>query len=431
MDFYYMPGGSGCRTVIMTAKALGVELNKKLLNTMKGEQLAPEFVKINPQHTIPTLVDNGFAIWESRVIATYLVEKYGKDDSLYPKDPQKRAVVNQRLYFDLSTLYDSFAKYYYPYFQTGKPGDAEALKKVENAFDFLNTFLEGETYVAGNQLTVADISILATVSTFDIVEFDLKKYPNVDKWYANAKKVTPGWDENWDGLLQMKKIIEEMTSKASQIFFDMDFYYHQGSAPCRSVIMIAKALGVDLNLKFCNILAGEQLKPEFVKLNPQHTIPTIVDDGFVLWESRAILIYLVEKYGKEDDSLYPADPQQRALINQRLYFDMGVLFQSFYQAIFPQIVTKKPPTPEAMEKVKKAFELLNTFLEEDEFVAGPSLTVADISILAIVSTFEVVDYDISQYPNVTKWYAKVKEVTPGWAENWEGVQWLKNYMQSS
>lgn len=89
----------------MLAKALGVQLNLKALNLQAKEHLTPEFLKLNPQHTIPTLVDNNFAIWESRAILGYLVEKYAKNDSLYPKDPQKRAVVNQRLYFDMGTLY--------------------------------------------------------------------------------------------------------------------------------------------------------------------------------------------------------------------------------------------------------------------------------------------------------------------------------------
>ncbi|EDW67854.2 glutathione S-transferase 1-1 [Drosophila virilis] len=208
MDFFYMPGSAPCRSVIMTAKALGVELNKKLLNVMEGEQLKPEFLKINPQHTIPTIVDDGFALWESRAILIYLVEKYGKDDSLYPKNPKEQALVNQRLYFDMGVLFKSFYDYYSPLFRLNKPGDPEDYKKVESAFSLLDTFLEGQQYVAGSNLTIADIAILASVSTFVAMNFELKNYPNVAKWYENAQKVTPGWNENWEGLLQMKEWFE-------------------------------------------------------------------------------------------------------------------------------------------------------------------------------------------------------------------------------
>ncbi|XP_068157671.1 glutathione S-transferase D2-like [Drosophila tropicalis] len=208
MDLYYLPGSAPCRSVLMVGKALGIEFNKKFLNTLEGEQLKPEFLKINPQHTIPTLVDNGFAIWESRAILTYLVEKYGKDDSLYPKDPQQRALINQRLYFDLGTLNNAFFEYFIPQFRFGKPADPEAFKKVEAAFGFLETFLDGQEYLAGKHFTLADIAILATVSTLVVSGVDISKYNNVSRWYANTQKITPGWDENWEGLMQMKSWID-------------------------------------------------------------------------------------------------------------------------------------------------------------------------------------------------------------------------------
>ena len=56
---------------------------------------------MNPQHTIPCMKDGDFCLNESRAIATYLITKYGKDDKLYPKDVVTRAIVDQRLYFDL------------------------------------------------------------------------------------------------------------------------------------------------------------------------------------------------------------------------------------------------------------------------------------------------------------------------------------------
>lgn len=60
-------------------------------------------------------------------------------------------------------------------------------------------------------------------------------------------------------------------------------------------------------------------------MNPQHCVPTLIDDGFVLWESRAIAIYLVEKTHPKGHPLYPNDVKQRAIINQRFQFDVGTL----------------------------------------------------------------------------------------------------------
>lgn len=151
------------------------------------------------------MVDDGFAVWESRAIQTYLVEKYAKTDSLYPKNPQKRAIINQRLYFDAHLYARTVVDYYFPQIFAKQPANPDNLKKAEDAFAFLETFLEGQTYVAGDHLTVADISLLASVSTAEVLGFDLTKYPNVQRWYAKAKATTPGNDINEAGVEAFKK----------------------------------------------------------------------------------------------------------------------------------------------------------------------------------------------------------------------------------
>ncbi|XP_062124117.1 glutathione S-transferase D1-like [Drosophila sulfurigaster albostrigata] len=214
MDFYYSPLAATCRSILMIGKALGLEFNKIEINVAKEEHLKPEFAKLNPEHALPTIVDNGFVLWESRAILTYLIEKYGKDDSLYPKDPQKRAIVNQRLFFDMGTLYKALGDYYTPQLQKKAPADPELFKKVEEALGFLNAFLEGQKYVAGDSFTVADTAILATISSFTIVKLDLSKYANIVRWYDNCSKVAPGWEENEKGLAALKGFIEIMQKKA-------------------------------------------------------------------------------------------------------------------------------------------------------------------------------------------------------------------------
>lgn len=109
----------------------------------------------------------------------------------------------------------------------------------------------------------------------------------------------------------------------------VDLYYLSLSPPCRAVMMTAYMAGVDVNLKVVNMLAGDHLKPEFLKINPLHQVPVLVDGDFILNESRAISAYLVNQYGQKVRHLYPDDPQTRAAVDELLYFDQSVLFINF------------------------------------------------------------------------------------------------------
>ncbi|XP_069357667.1 glutathione S-transferase 1-1-like [Maniola hyperantus] len=214
VDLYYVPGSAPCRAVLLTARALNLNLNLKLVDLHHGEHLKPEYLKINPQHTVPTLVDDGYSIYESRAIITYLVNKYGKGSALYPEEPKARALVDQRLYFDIGTLYQRFSDYFYPQIFGGAAADKDKLAKVEDALQLLDTFLEGQKYVAGPNLTVADLSIVAGVSSFEASDIDFKKYANVKKWYETVKSTAPGYQEaNEKGLDAFKGLVNSILKK--------------------------------------------------------------------------------------------------------------------------------------------------------------------------------------------------------------------------
>uniref|UniRef100_A0A8D8GTD4 glutathione transferase n=1 Tax=Culex pipiens TaxID=7175 RepID=A0A8D8GTD4_CULPI len=127
----------------------------------------------------------------------YLVDKYGKDDSLYPRDPQRRAVINQRLFFDMGTLYQRFADYYYPQMFEGAAENPDAYTKIGDALGFLECFLEGQTFVAGgDSLSLADLSLLASLTTFEVAGYDISEFKNVSAWYGRIQKIAPGADLN-------------------------------------------------------------------------------------------------------------------------------------------------------------------------------------------------------------------------------------------
>nr|AWX68885.1 glutathione S-transferase delta 2 [Heortia vitessoides] len=214
LDLYYTPGSSPCRAVLLAARALNVDLNLKLVDLHHQEHLKPEYRQLNPQHTVPTLVDDGFAIWESRAIITYLANKYAKGSPLYPEEPRARAMVDQRLYFDIGTLYQRFSDYFYPQLFAGAPEDKEKLARLEDSMKLLDKFLEGQKYVAGPNMTLADLSLVASVSSMEPTPLNFSKFPNVVRWYDEIKKTAPGYEEaNGKGLQAFKNLVDHLLKK--------------------------------------------------------------------------------------------------------------------------------------------------------------------------------------------------------------------------
>ncbi|XP_053669315.1 glutathione S-transferase 2-like [Anopheles marshallii] len=207
----------------------------------------------------------------------------------------------------------------------------------------------------------------------------------------------------------------------------LDFYYLPGSAPCRAVQMVAQAVDVQLNLQYLDLMAGAHRSANFTKLNPQQTIPTLVDGSLVLCESRAALIYLCERYAKEGNDWYPQDIIQRATINQRLFFDACVLYPRFTDYYHPQVFGNAAPDAKKRAAFERSVELLDLFLMEHEFVAGSKMNIADISIFATLTTACVLGFDLNRYANVDRWYLTMMGSCPGAQVNVTGAKEFLKY----
>uniref|UniRef100_A0A182S4X2 glutathione transferase n=1 Tax=Anopheles funestus TaxID=62324 RepID=A0A182S4X2_ANOFN len=184
----------------------------------------------------------------------------------------------------------------------------------------------------------------------------------------------------------------------------MDLYYHIRSPPCQPVVFLAKHMGLELNHKVTSIYDPQDLEA-LKKVNPQHTIPTLVDNGHVVWESYAILIYLAEKYAL-DDSLYPKDHAERSVVHQRLFFDSGI-FQKNSLKTVQLYLCNKPIPEEILATVKRAVEVLEMYLTDTPYVAGQKLTIADFSLFVSVCSLDMTKYDLTPYPNVVRWFEKM------------------------
>merc|ERR1711887_274919 len=116
------------------------------------------------------------------------------------------------------------------------------------------------------------------------------------------------------------------------------------SAPSRAVHMALDLLDLEYNFINTNILEGATRTPEFLSLNPQHTVPVLVDGDLSITESRAALSYMVSQH--KPSQLYPACAKKRSQIDQRLYFNIGTLYRRMGDCVYPVCFGKKDTVDE-------------------------------------------------------------------------------------
>lgn len=213
IDFYYIKFSPFCRTVEMVANLAGVTLNKHVVDLMARDHLKDDYLKLNPLHKVPFIVDGDLKINESRAISTYLVTKYmPNDDSLYPKDPVKRARVDELLYIDCGTLHPAalrlLRRKLFGKVDKLDPVDEHSYLEIVGYFDdrIKNC---GSKFILGDQLTLADISLSATFTFPDSCGYSLSKFTHLTAYLDRLASSIPKYKEiNEEAVAGLKKHIE-------------------------------------------------------------------------------------------------------------------------------------------------------------------------------------------------------------------------------
>jgi glutathione S-transferase len=150
----------------------------------------PEYLAMNPNGRVPTLVDGDYVLWESNSIMRYLNLAYGKGLAIYPQSPQARAAVDRWLDWTLSTLQPVDRPVFWALVRTpAEKRDMVAIQKDVDAEGVVwripETLLATRRYIEGDQFTIADIALGAFARRWFGVEGVTKpKLPNLERWFA-------------------------------------------------------------------------------------------------------------------------------------------------------------------------------------------------------------------------------------------------------
>ena len=180
-------------------------------------------------------------------------------------------------------------------------------------------------------------------------------------------------------------------------------------------VNVKKALWAmeELGLKYERVDAGMEhgvvKTPEYRKMNPNSLVPTIDDDGFVLWESHAIVRYLAAKHGA--GTLWPVDLKQRA--DSDRWMDWAKTFQDALRAVFWGLV-RTPPEKRDLKAIeegkKRCGELLaipDQALAHKPYFVGNSLTIGDIPLGCHVQLWMRLPIERPSHPNLERWFERL------------------------
>jgi glutathione S-transferase len=184
------------------------------------------------------------------------------------------------------------------------------------------------------------------------------------------------------------------------------------------ILLAAHQFGLDYELCLVDLTKGEQKTPAFLALNPNGRMPVLDDDGFVLWESNAIVEYLASKAG---GAWLPRETRDRLALTKWLYWESNhwdptcavFVFERLVKPFFGLGETSEAEVAKAETTFHRLADVLNGELDKHRYVTGNALTIADLAIGSALSVAERVNFPLENYRAIQRWQADLQSL-PAW-----------------
>jgi glutathione S-transferase len=183
------------------------------------------------------------------------------------------------------------------------------------------------------------------------------------------------------------------------------------SPNAKRIRVLAKELGIPMEVASLDFQKGENRTAQYLAKNPMGKVPTLEDDGLVLWESPAILIHLARKHGRK---LFPAEGEVEALrwmFWNASHFEMAIFVVALEKFFKPRFMNATPD-PARVEAGTKDFEryapVLNAHLESRRWIVGDDFTIADLAVGTSYDLAPMIGLENDSHRWLAAWYQRVR-----------------------
>lgn len=187
-------------------------------------------------------------------------------------------------------------------------------------------------------------------------------------------------------------------------------YRHPLSGHAHRVELMLSLLGLSTELVFVDLMKGAHKTPEYLALNSFGQVPVIDDNGTIMADSNAILVYLAAKYG--NGQWLPTDPKAQARVQRWLSVAAGQINSGPATARLITVFGAGYDADDAISRSHGLLKVMEQELSQSKFLAGETPTIADVAAYTYVAHAPEGNVSLADYPKVRAWLSSI-EALPG------------------